>query len=157
MANSSSSNLVLSLDSSGSYSPSHANNMYQRDGNMVSIEVAGPTPHRIMGRVLTINEDDRSATEYAGNSQTVHHQSSESNQDHSPVDTKEIPVAHSSQYSTHPSLVHTNYDAFYSSSPNNSTSSQLVSISTAGQILNGHSTPTVVHYAAPQHHVRIND
>lgn len=80
-----------------------------------------------------------------------HSGAGEPSSEHSPVATKNAPVAHS-QYSHH-SLAHNAYDSFYTSPANSTANSPLVAISSTGQIINGHATPTVVQYAAPQHHV----
>ena len=154
--------MVLTLNSASPYSPTHNNSIYQQHGRETQANnLESQTQHRtaLLGRLSIAGEDETDATEYnhATSSQqtnSLHHHSNEP-AGHSPVATKNIQVAHS-QYSHH-SLAHNNYDAFYTSSAANSAVNSPLVIS-SGQIINGHTTPTVVQYAAPnQHHVSINN
>lgn len=149
--------MVLTLSSASPYSPTNPSSIYQQHREVHNASLEPQAQHRatLLNRMSLGDEDGGpSAAEYSTVSQqqaALHHGHPTESAEHSPVASKNVSVAHS-QYSHH-NLPHNTYDAFYTSSGNSGANSSLV-ISSTGQILNGHATPTVVQYAAPtQHHV----
>lgn len=112
---------------------------------------------RLLGSRLASEEENASGEYQQSGPSTIQHHG-ESSEHSSPASKDMPPVAHSSQYSTHPSLVHHNsYENYYTTSTNNNnnSASHLVAISSTGQLINNHGTPTVVQYAAAQPQVTI--
>lgn len=97
------------------------------------------------------------AAQAAASEHQQHSNASEHSPQNGPVATKNVlpqPVAAHTQYSHHGLTHNSHYDTFYTSSANGTAANNSLVLTSTGQIINGHSgTPTVVQYAAPQHHV----
>lgn len=101
----------------------------------------------------------QAAAQAAASAAEQHQQhSNEHSPQNGPVATKNVlpqPVAAHTQYSHHGLTHNSHYDSFYTSTANSTGGNNSLVLTSTGQIINGHSgTPTVVQYAAPQHHVR---